>query len=462
MSTDDAAEADTSGQARSERFRQQFFKTQLCQLYKRGRCNRHELCRYAHGEEELRQAPDLCKTALCPEGNNCKDENCRFAHHRSELRATNEFQNKDPCKYIIRSGKCALGKSCRYSHSLDLCVDGQQDQAEGSQASSAAYPTQGSQKRIEHVRRPSEPKTTLNFQGRRALYGAPPDPPLDVDGVPARSMSIPADSEAPQALRLPPAPPLPQDSLSPLIRVRQAHPMAQTDPSLLAACLLFQEASTAHDSSNYLDGYPAGPPKPPQVFFQDSHPKDTRFATVIPTEPLFHESADSSLGSFTYAQEPTPQLPGQSAAAPRTSFDRTVRTATNGEYYIPQCLSQSAALSKDSHADYHSCATELSSGWLPDSIGNFCGRAKTRGGLPEAHLKESFFNSRLETGMPSGPCAGEDAVTVRGTLGLQHSHHRVLADTPATPEPFQSSVGALPAAAAVRTPEGLGAMSFWL
>lgn len=450
MSTDDTAEGDASGQARSVRFRQQFFKTQLCQLFLRGRCHRRELCRYAHGEEDLRQAPDLCKTALCPEGSNCKDANCRFAHHRRELRATNEFLKKDPCRYFIRSGRCALGKSCRYSHSLDLFADdGQEDQADRSQESSTAGPTQDSQEHIERVRKPSEPKKSGSFQGRRDLYGAVRAPALDVDGGPARSMSTPID----KALRLPPAPPLLEDSFPQLTRVRQAHPMLQAEANLPPASFLFQDASIALESNNYLDANPAGLFKSQQVFLQDRLPKDTRFAPAIPTELSFHKDEDKSHGSSTYTQELIPQRSGQTAAAPTASFDRNVRIATNEDYYIPQFIRRSAAFPKDSHADDHSFATALPSGRIPDSIGPFRGHAKIRGGLSGVHFDES----RVETGLPSGPYAFEDL-----DLGLQHSHDRVLPNSSASSEPFQPSVGALPAAAAARTPEGLGAMSFWL
>lgn len=451
----DAAEGDTSVlQARSERFQQQFFKTQLCQLYKRGRCHRNDLCKYAHGEEELRQAPNLCKTALCPDGSNCKDEACRFAHHKRELRATNEFLNKDPCRYFIRTGRCALGKKCRYSHSLDSCVPGQEDQEEGFQASPRAGPTQDLQEHIECVRRPSEPRKAGSFQGRRAFYA----------GGPARSMSIPADSEAPQALRLPPAPPLPEDTLPPLTSVRQMHHITEAESNLLKASLVFLDANTALGNNNDLDLYTTGPPRPSQVFPQGCLPKDTRCATGIPMGAVFHKNADSTLGNFAYAQEHTLQISGPSAAAPKASFEPDVRTETNRQQRMLQYLSRSVTSSKDSMADYHSCATALRSGQLPDSIGTFRGLAKMSGGLPEPHLEqESIFGSIMETGLPSRPYASEDAATVRGSSSLQHSHHGVSTDSFPTSEPFQSSVGALPAAAAATTPEGIGVVtSFWL
>uniref|UniRef100_A0A7S4RD68 C3H1-type domain-containing protein n=1 Tax=Alexandrium monilatum TaxID=311494 RepID=A0A7S4RD68_9DINO len=86
--------------ARSEKsesrvvFRQQFFKTELCRFYQSG-CARGKDCCYAHGEGELRIAPDLNKTSLCKDWVNrrcpLKAEACPFAHGWGDMRATPAF-----------------------------------------------------------------------------------------------------------------------------------------------------------------------------------------------------------------------------------------------------------------------------------------------------------------------------------------------------------------------------------
>jgi len=63
-------------------------RTKICSFWLRGRCRRHP-CSFAHGHKELRQAPDLTKTAMCSallsEGC-CPNMGCTFAHSIAELR----------------------------------------------------------------------------------------------------------------------------------------------------------------------------------------------------------------------------------------------------------------------------------------------------------------------------------------------------------------------------------------
>lgn len=103
----------------SQKFRMQFSKTRMCSFYKEGRCNRGTLCVFAHQEEELRQRPDLNKTALCPLKETCTDPECKYAHCLSELRCTDEFVKTNLCRYHL-AGKCKLGDNCLHSHSGDL------------------------------------------------------------------------------------------------------------------------------------------------------------------------------------------------------------------------------------------------------------------------------------------------------------------------------------------------------
>ncbi|EER14604.1 conserved hypothetical protein, partial [Perkinsus marinus ATCC 50983] len=45
--------------------RNTFVKIRLCKFYEHGLCWHGDNCSYAHGEKELRQAPDLRKTKIC-------------------------------------------------------------------------------------------------------------------------------------------------------------------------------------------------------------------------------------------------------------------------------------------------------------------------------------------------------------------------------------------------------------
>mmetsp|Transcript_58044 Transcript_58044/g.168422 ORF Transcript_58044/g.168422 Transcript_58044/m.168422 type:complete len:292 (+) Transcript_58044:75-950(+) len=64
-------------------------KTKLCTLWQQGRCLRR-ICRYAHGEDELRETPKFECTRMCPALRSvgaCCVADCRYAHSMVELRA---------------------------------------------------------------------------------------------------------------------------------------------------------------------------------------------------------------------------------------------------------------------------------------------------------------------------------------------------------------------------------------
>eukprot|EP00931_Biecheleriopsis_adriatica_P070676 TRINITY_DN4445_c0_g2_i1.p1 TRINITY_DN4445_c0_g2~~TRINITY_DN4445_c0_g2_i1.p1 ORF type:complete len:429 (-),score=76.80 TRINITY_DN4445_c0_g2_i1:78-1364(-) len=64
-------------------------KTMICKFFQQGNCERGAACNFAHGEEDLRQAPDLRLTQLCPSlaaTGVCQDKDCRYAHKSAELR----------------------------------------------------------------------------------------------------------------------------------------------------------------------------------------------------------------------------------------------------------------------------------------------------------------------------------------------------------------------------------------
>ncbi len=112
--------------------RTQFFKTQMCQYFVEGRCPLPSSeCSFAHDRHEIRVAPDLTKTRMCPEGLKCArrpptDEEghaqyCQFAHTVEELRATTLFFKTRMCRFWEKNGKCVLGEKCRFAHgSKDL------------------------------------------------------------------------------------------------------------------------------------------------------------------------------------------------------------------------------------------------------------------------------------------------------------------------------------------------------
>lgn len=87
-----SARAHTSADAR---FRKQFAMTELCTFFAKGACFKKDGCRFAHGSQELQQAPDLRKTSLCKKWlkYSCRlpSEACTFAHGVRELRATETY-----------------------------------------------------------------------------------------------------------------------------------------------------------------------------------------------------------------------------------------------------------------------------------------------------------------------------------------------------------------------------------
>jgi len=101
-------------------FDEQFFKTQLCTFWQAGRCFR-QACKFAHGQAELRSAPDLSRTSMCRvaiQGGTCQDPTCGYAHHLNEVRATNSYFKTVMCRFA-RYGTCKLGRQCRYAHTSE-------------------------------------------------------------------------------------------------------------------------------------------------------------------------------------------------------------------------------------------------------------------------------------------------------------------------------------------------------
>jgi len=67
-----------------------FQGTILCKFHAKGKCQKGESCKFAHGKTALKFKPDLSKTKMCTTfrvNGDCKyGEDCTYAHDRSEIR----------------------------------------------------------------------------------------------------------------------------------------------------------------------------------------------------------------------------------------------------------------------------------------------------------------------------------------------------------------------------------------
>eukprot|EP00931_Biecheleriopsis_adriatica_P113561 TRINITY_DN8865_c0_g1_i1.p1 TRINITY_DN8865_c0_g1~~TRINITY_DN8865_c0_g1_i1.p1 ORF type:complete len:334 (+),score=75.96 TRINITY_DN8865_c0_g1_i1:116-1117(+) len=84
--TERAEDGDAGETARSTTFA----KTQLCKFFMDGACNRGAACRFAHGQQDMQDLPDLRKTGICKKWimSRClrSSEECIYAHGAQELR----------------------------------------------------------------------------------------------------------------------------------------------------------------------------------------------------------------------------------------------------------------------------------------------------------------------------------------------------------------------------------------
>jgi len=99
------------------------WKTKLCTYFQScGVCRRGDMCTFAHGEEELRQAPDFTRTSICPQllrSGACQNiDKCPYAHTHSDLRSISGLLKTRMCDFYPR-GLCAAGTSCRFAHSVE-------------------------------------------------------------------------------------------------------------------------------------------------------------------------------------------------------------------------------------------------------------------------------------------------------------------------------------------------------
>jgi len=114
-------------------------KTRLCKFNAAGLCAMGASCAFAHDEGELRAAPDLYKTKMCPtmlRTGRCDQAACTYAHNSSELRTRgisteegmsdgNNVENMDPAD-TTPSGSVNIfrkTKQCRF-HAIGVCTKG--------------------------------------------------------------------------------------------------------------------------------------------------------------------------------------------------------------------------------------------------------------------------------------------------------------------------------------------------
>ncbi|EDO07950.1 Zinc finger C-x8-C-x5-C-x3-H type domain containing protein [Babesia bovis T2Bo] len=104
---------------------EQFHKTKLCpHMSKSVGCIRSKRaeCPYAHSPLELKEPPNLLKTAMCKSHLKgiCKKDasECPYAHSYAELRHTDGFYKTYLCKYW-QNGYCKAGNMCRYAHGTE-------------------------------------------------------------------------------------------------------------------------------------------------------------------------------------------------------------------------------------------------------------------------------------------------------------------------------------------------------
>eukprot|EP00930_Biecheleria_cincta_P060394 TRINITY_DN46058_c0_g1_i1.p1 TRINITY_DN46058_c0_g1~~TRINITY_DN46058_c0_g1_i1.p1 ORF type:complete len:286 (+),score=55.36 TRINITY_DN46058_c0_g1_i1:55-858(+) len=109
------------GIAAENRMQRIFYKTKICKFWQQRKCKRGESCKYAHGDVDQLQEPNLTKTALCRKqiaGGKCTDPTCSFAHSINELRSTDDLYKTGMCRHFLQKGRCRMGSDCRHAHGI--------------------------------------------------------------------------------------------------------------------------------------------------------------------------------------------------------------------------------------------------------------------------------------------------------------------------------------------------------
>lgn len=98
------------------------WKTRICSFFARKGCRHGSVCTFAHGLEELREAPDFTKTSICPDllkNGTCLavSGECPYAHEKAELRSAPGLLKTRMCDFH-RRGTCIAGEACRFAHQV--------------------------------------------------------------------------------------------------------------------------------------------------------------------------------------------------------------------------------------------------------------------------------------------------------------------------------------------------------
>lgn len=98
------------------------WKTRICSFFTRKGCRHGSVCTFAHGLEELREAPDFTKTSICPDllkNGTCLavSGECPYAHEKAELRSSPGLLKTRMCDFH-RRGTCIAGEACRFAHQV--------------------------------------------------------------------------------------------------------------------------------------------------------------------------------------------------------------------------------------------------------------------------------------------------------------------------------------------------------
>lgn len=98
----------------------QFAKTRICKFYQHGLCARGNVCRFAHGNTDLKSMPDFRNTKLCKvfvQTGACPNVACPFAHAEEQLKPMPDFRSVKLCKVFQHTGACPnFATSCPFAH----------------------------------------------------------------------------------------------------------------------------------------------------------------------------------------------------------------------------------------------------------------------------------------------------------------------------------------------------------
>jgi len=127
-----------------------FAKTTLCRFHHVGLCRRGRACQWAHGLSELRQAPNLHNTKMCPafrRSGICSNPVCGFAHSKDEKRRLCTPGGQSVSRKVEFGCASAMyfwWSADGFSHQLTTRTEGTESEHDSSLSASAGGTTIGS------------------------------------------------------------------------------------------------------------------------------------------------------------------------------------------------------------------------------------------------------------------------------------------------------------------------------